>query len=328
MIKVKRIGLSKMHLLEVRSLIKEVTAIVEWHNPEALNLGNIYDLLLEQKEKIELLKSPYGRHPLTGKYKDFHEMRLAYVALITTNMRSIAAGKFNHPRHLIPVAYPIVKSYLFYLRKENRIVVGQRIRGFMQQLEKNPEEMEAFVTLGFKKDIENLKKANEECINTAALRLTDKSKRPRVDKKLIAREAEDVIRLLVDQINQYQRSYKNLDYTLLVNELNELLTEYSKNINTRTTINKRSAKKKKEAAEKKTALDNKVKTDLDPASKQTTQSTDITTTNQTSNLPARIDKNWTNEHLQKLIDMLKSLEGNKDKGKNEKKNKGEDKSKD
>ncbi len=189
MIKVKRIGLSKMHLLEVRSLIKEVIAIVERHNPEALHLGNMYDLLLEQKEKIELLKSPYGRHPLTGKYKDFHEMRLAYVALITTNMRSIAAGKFDHPRHLIPVAYPIVKVYLFYLRKENRIVVGQRIRGFIQQLEKNPEEMEAFVTLGFKKDIEKLKKANEDCINAAALRLTDKSKRPRVDKKLIAREA-------------------------------------------------------------------------------------------------------------------------------------------
>ena len=327
MIKVKRIGLSKMHLLEVRSLIKEVTAIVEWHNPEALNLGNIYDLLLEQKEKIELLKSPYGRHPLTGKYKDFHEMRLAYVALITTNMRSIAAGKFDHPRHLIPVAYPIVKVYLFYLRKENRIVVGQRIRGFIQQLEKNPEEMEAFVTLGFKKDIEKLKKANEDCINAAALRLTDKSKRPRVDKKLIAREAEDVISLLVDQVNQYQRSYKNLDYTLLVNELNELLTEYSKNINTRTTINKRSAKKKKEAADNKAVLDNKAKTDLNPASDETSQSTDSTTTNQTSNLPAKIEKNWTNEHLQKLIDMLKSLDENKNKGKDEDKNEKGDKSK-
>ena len=327
MIKVKRIGLSKMHLLEVRSLIKEVTAIVEWHNPEALNLGNIYDLLLEQKEKIELLKSPYGRHPLTGKYKDFHEMRLAYVALITTNMRSIAAGKFDHPRHLIPVAYPIVKVYLFYLRKENRIVVGQRIRGFIQQLEKNPEEMEAFVTLGFKKDIEKLKKANEDCINAAALRLTDKSKRPRVDKKLIAREAEDVIRLFVDQVNQYQRSYKNLDYTLLVNELNELLTEYSKNINTRTTINKRSAKKKKEAADKKAVLDNKAKTDLNPASDETSQSTDSTTTNQTSNLPAKIEKNWTNEHLQRLIDMLKSLDENKNKGKDEDKNEKGDKSK-
>ena len=124
MIKVRRIALSKMQFLEVNSFVKDVVLVVEKHNPKALRLGDMYELLLEQRSYTAFLNSPYGRHPITLEYNRLHELRLSYVAFISKQIRAIVIGKFDNTQHLVEVAYPVVKNYLFYMRQNNRQVIS------------------------------------------------------------------------------------------------------------------------------------------------------------------------------------------------------------
>ena len=117
------------------------------------------------------------------------------------------------------------------------------------------------------------------------------------------------MRYVFDNINRYQRTFKDLNYEPLINELNGQLTVFSKNINLRTTLNKKKAKQ----ANKSDKKDNKT----------TTNTKNIAQNKQSSNLPAIIEKNQVNDALQNMLDMLKKMKDDKDKGM-DKKNKPEE----
>lgn len=67
-----------------------------------------------------------------------------------------------------------------------------------------------------------------------------------------------MMRLFFEQVNSYQRTFKDIDYQPLIRDLNVTLTEYSKLLKTRVATNKRRARKKKALAEKEVAA-NKMK---------------------------------------------------------------------
>lgn len=301
MIKIKNITLSKLLLTEIDTLVDEVTQAVGRNNPELLRLSDTYELLLEQKMLTAKIKIPYRGHSLTSLCKKLNEQRIIHASILATHVRALEIGKFEKTQHLVDIAYPLVKLHLMEIRKNNRVLITGKIRSFIYQLQDNPKEMDAFVKLGFKKHIEDLAEANKTYREVHRERKVQISKRPKVNKKAISADAQDMLRYFFHQIRRYQHSYKHLNYEPLINELNVVLAVHSKNINFRTTINERKNKQAKKTAEK-TIHDNK-------------------TSYESNNLPAVIQKEEMNLALLNMVKALKSKKEDKSINKKPKKRK-------
>ncbi len=299
MIEIKTIPLSKLLILEMNPLMGNVIRILKSHNPELLRLTDTLKVLEDEELQTKKLDVPYRGHALTETHQKLHEKRLSFAAYISQKLRSIYTGDYNNTREYSEIAYPFMKIHLEYLREETRWGAETKIEVFLTGLKLNPEMMEVFVKLGFKKDLEELERMNDECNAIYSLMQKQKSERPKIDKKAILKDAQSTLRYAFHQINRYQRTFKHLDYSPLINELNEQLTVFSKNISLRTTLNKKRANEKKKSGKE----DN-----------TTTSNNNIAQNKHSSNLPAIIERNQVNDALQNMLDMLKKMKDDKDKG--------------
>ena len=299
MIEIKTIPLSKLLILEMNPLMGNVIRILKSHNPELLRLTDTLKVLEDEELQTKKLDVPYRGHALTETHQKLHEKRLSFAAYISQKLRSIYTGDYNNTREYSEIAYPFMKIHLEYLREETRWGAETKIEVFLTGLKLNPEMMEVFVKLGFKKDLEELERMNDECNAIYYLMQKQKSERPKIDKKAILKDAQSTLRYAFHQINRYQRTFKHLDYSPLINELNEQLTVFSKNISLRTTLNKKRANEKKKS---------------DKEDNTTTSNNNIAQNKHSSNLPAIIERNQVNDALQNMLDMLKKMKDDKDKG--------------
>lgn len=250
MVETSKIALSKLLKIEVPRLLDQVLVVLEQHNLEELHLDTMYNVLLEQKANANLLIDPYGSHPLTSTLNELHAKRLNYASLIYSKLQYLDKPHFHETLHLVKKTKPIVKHYLSYLGQKSRNTVLDSIEAFFQYLKDEPEVEEALIALGLQSYLEELQQANDEHEETWLQRLTDISQRPEVDTVKTKKKVQKAMRRFFDQVDSCQSIYKDVDYQPLISELNELLTKYSKMINTRAAINKRRAKKAKENKEK------------------------------------------------------------------------------
>ena len=250
MIEIKKISFSKLYKLEVPALLGQIIETIEKYNPEALRLIDIYDLLLQQNENAEILTVPYGKHSLTKKLSDLHKKRVKYAALITMQMRALKKADFEDTQHWVEVAERAVKINLTYLGQKRQFEVRDKINNFFSCLEKEVEVEEALNALGLQPYLKELEKTNME----HDLLMTKKQKeirsRPKGEEsRMVERESQYTMRLFLDILESQQRAFKHLNYEPLANELNGIMTRFSKMIKSRAAVNKRRAKKAKATKE-------------------------------------------------------------------------------
>ena len=249
MIEIKKIALSKLQKLEVPAFLGKVILLLERHNIEELRLNDIYDLLLEQKIKSEVLTVPYGEHPLTEELDRLHKRRLKYAALINMQMRALDKADLQEMQRNVKIAKGEVKTYLAYLGQKSRLVAYNNINGFFNQLSINHPLQEAMTSLGFQPYLHELRKTNKEHYALSKKRKESIRNRPQVDFRLVQREIQRILRLFFEQLETYQKSFKHLNYVPLANDMNQLIPVYTKLIKSRAAVNKRRAKKAKAAKE-------------------------------------------------------------------------------
>ena len=247
MVKIQQIALTKLLKLELPQFVKQVTKCLEKHNLEVLKLKDTYELLKEQRSKMALLKVSYGKHPLTKKIHQLHLKRIKYAAAITSQMIFLSKMDAEDTRSLVQLAHPMVKIHLYYLRQNNRFEIDQIITIFFKQLNEKPEVLNALEALGLKYYLDELKRANDEHYKLSNERTSDISQRPKIDTLAVQREAHYVLRGLFEQINFYQFTYRDIDYSKMIGEINGLITRFSGLIHIRETCNK--TRKAKASAE-------------------------------------------------------------------------------
>ena len=235
MVKIQKIALTKLLKLELPQFVKQVTECIEKHNPKALKLQDAYEILVDQRNKMALLKVPYGPHILTGEIHKLHLKRLKYSAAITSQMNFIRKMDHDDTNELVQLAHPIVELHLYYLRQNNQFVIDQTVSIFFDQLSKNPDILNAFQALGFKLYLDELKKSNDEHYKLSNERSKQISQRPKIDTVAVQKEAHYVLRALFEQINFFQFTYKEIDYSALIAEINGLITRFSGLIHIRAT---------------------------------------------------------------------------------------------
>lgn len=259
MAKIDKIALTKLLKLELPQFVKLVTACVEKHNPKALKLQDAHEMLKDQRNKMKLLVAPYGSHPLTEQIHQIHLKRLKFAAAITLQMNMFRKLDFEDSRELVRIAHPMVKDHLHYLRQNNRVIIDRTIDVFFKQLEDNPNEHHALEMLGLKYCLDELRSANDEHCKLSTVRSKQLSERPKIDSSGIQKEAQYVLRAFFEQINFFQFTYRDVDYTPLISELNRLIARFTGLINTRAT---RGETRKKKAEARTANID--IQTDVTP----------------------------------------------------------------
>ena len=244
--KIENIALTKLLKLELPEFVYKVIGIIEKRDPASLKLEHVLALLQEQYEKTNQLKPPYGRHALSATIDSLHKKRLKYVAAISREMHTCRNLEVEEMKDFVNITYPLVRDNLHYLRQNNRSVINSMITNFFIQINKDAEVQKAFEKLGFYRYIDVLRKTQDELYDLTMLRDIELSQRPKGATPAIKKEAQYVLRAVFEQINLFQFSFKDIDYSQLIAELNTLIARYNGLINTRASRNV--TRKKKSAA--------------------------------------------------------------------------------
>ena len=303
MTKLRKIALTKLLKLELPQFAEDVIRVTAKYDPTALKIQNSFDTLAAQQPKMNLLEVPYGPHPLTEKMHQLHKERLKYAALITMQMRVLQKADLENTRDLVQISRPIVRIHLNFLRQNNRQVISRAIKSLFLYFDENPQVRDALDTLGFKKYLDELIKANTLYEELLIERAEQISERPKVDVAAIRHEIQYFLRILFDQISFYQHINKEADYSPLICELNEVIAGYSKIIKTRATCYK--TRKRKTSAKT-------IEPELTEVVKKTTPLKTLSTNNEankkekeeikTKNTTNRIDKqSLPVKHLMKIL---------------------------
>lgn len=250
MIKVKEIAVSRLLKIEVLVLLEDVVRIVEEHDPEALQLQDVYNILKNQEDKIQFFTQPHRKHLLTPKLDILRKKRLKCASLIAGQVSSLEKSFLPAIQLMAETASWLSETYLTYLGQMNQYDIDTQIRLFFSNLEKSSDEQKAFQSLGLQPYLDELEKLNEACQDVFRNRARDIKERPPTGDRALERETQRMLRMFFDNVNYTQQAYKDVDYTPFISRLNVELTTCSKNIKTRIATNKRKAKKKKEAAAK------------------------------------------------------------------------------
>ena len=128
-----------------------------------------------------------------------------------------------------------------------------------------------------------MERLNNEHTHLYSKRARDIENRPPTSDRSLEVETQKKLRLFFEQVNSFQNTFTDIDYTPFIYELNLTLAEYSRSIKTRIATNKRRARKKAKAVKKnnnKSKTENKTATQLKPQTKSSTSTTTTTTTTQ------------------------------------------------
>lgn len=235
----KRISLSKVLKLELPELVNGVIRIIEKHNPDALGLHSILDLLKEQQQQLKLLVISPTYNPLTPKAQLLSEKELQCVGAIVSHMQFIVRTDIESMRSATTIANPIVVRFLSGLRKNNASVINETIHQFLDHLDKHPKVYDALSSLGFQPFVDEIRK-----VNPLKLEVMDERDgrnqitTPKVDSKLIQQKAQNDLSFVFDYLDTFRSYDHNPNIDSLIKELNILLTRYATLINTRKTHNK------------------------------------------------------------------------------------------
>lgn len=250
MTEIKKIPLSRLFKIEVPNLLKDIVESVAKHNPEALHLQDLYNLLKLQMDKAIVLTKSYGKHPLTEELTRLHKKRVGYAVLINMQLKSLAQMDCEKTKLWVKQAQLISKGRLTYLGQKRQVDVEFKITEFFSQLRHsfNTECLKAFVGLGLQHFLDEMENANLKHKELSYERIRDIKDRPKTSDRVLERETERLMQLFFEQVNFYQKIYKDIDYSPLIREINVELTRNSKLLKTRIATNKRKAKKKALAA--------------------------------------------------------------------------------
>lgn len=248
MIKVKEIAVSRLLKIEVLVLLEDVVSILEEHNPKALQLQDVYNILKTQEEKIKFFTQPNREHRLTAKLDILRKKRLKCASLIAGQVSSFQKSFLPAIQLMAETASWLSETYLTYLGQMNQYDIDTQIRLFFGNLEDSSDEQEAFHSLGLQPYLVELEKLNEACQDVFRNRARDIKERPPTGDRALERETQRMLRMFFENVNYTQQAFKDIDYTPFISRLNVELTTCSKNIKTRIATNKRKAKKKADAA--------------------------------------------------------------------------------
>ena len=248
--RLKSISLSKLHQVELISLVEDVLNILEKHDLSALHIKEASEMLIHYYPQVIKLAREYGPCSVVNELNAFHIKRVEYAGSIFTQVHTLERLKGESLKNELLIARLIVQLHLKGIRKHNRANVNGKLWNFFNTLDNDPKTKDSFQKLGLLDYVEELRDLDKRYNELYDLRCKSKAEASkRSENKGIQNRAEELLRLLFLQLQQAQLTYPELEdeYVPLFSQLNRMIPHYTKLIRTRATLNKKRAAAKAKA---------------------------------------------------------------------------------
>lgn len=246
--KIRSINLSKLRKLDLPDLAESTIKVIEDFDPEVLKIKEAYDLLVAKQPAIDILKKEYGPHVITPELRRLRRERKAYIAVIATQARSLSSLEMEGSENGVKAAGMHCE---FYLKNYDRLSERNkylRLSEFFREIEENEELETACSEMGLTSHLNDLRSVHSRLKVKWETRDSSIAARPKVNIPPIARSLRNAMSNMFSQINNAQSENLELDYSLLISELNRKIAHYTSLINTRmTTAEKKKAMEEAEA---------------------------------------------------------------------------------
>lgn len=248
MIKITRVPIGTIRILEYPEFATNVVEIVEKHDPAALKIEGVTNLVKAQLLEVDKITVKVRRHPITTELINLRASRSKTLGAILSLIQGYAKVQVPALKEAADIALPFLIKFMNKIHKSTNFVKNKKIDLMLQELDGNTELLTALNTLGFTVLLDELKTNYQAIIANQITRREMKSVTPRLIAQKVMTNATMAINSLFKTIEINQLAEKNMDYMPLVNELNEMLNEYKIILTQRQTLNLKAGAKKKTVA--------------------------------------------------------------------------------
>lgn len=241
---IHRFLVNMLRFTELPDLMAGVVRIVESHNPEALKILSVFNLLKEHQTEVEKLRVEKRKHELT---EEIEELRKKQDNILGALLNLMKGHKKAAPGELLTARATVMHVLDMYLRGillKNNFTKMRLTKEMLDATGGSDAMQTALQQLGYSVLIEALSVNYNAIVAAQNERTASRSAKTRVNKAEVKRKAAKLLTSLFNTIEINQEAESTINYQPLVNELNDFLLIYKQQMLQRYTVNRTARIKK------------------------------------------------------------------------------------
>lgn len=241
--KIIQVPFSKVQKLAFPELVNTVVSIVSKHNPDAFYIRTYYDFLLEA-QTLNTKLSAANRN--TEESKALIELKLkrnrVLSAIIgeTKNRKRVNLPAYTNDQTIVSL---FIEGFIGNIQSNVSKIKTERIKQLFAEMDGNNALQQAIQNVGLMAYMNELRNIQLSIDTNTTKDIEQKAARPKLQETTaVITKMRLALRNLLGAIEFGVYAYPNMDYSSLINELNELLVKYSSEIKAKTTRSKNAVK--------------------------------------------------------------------------------------
>jgi len=227
--------------LEYPELINDVIAITDKYDPEALFINGMYVVLKQQQPLLKNLEVVYKKSSDTEVLKKFRSRREDLLKAILSQTKGLVKANVTSQAESLKLILPFVGKYFNSIISDNNKTRSERIKQMFIKLDEDADLNDAVTSVGLSIYINELRSLKINIEDTQNARRKSNSDRLRMRTNEVKVTISTALTNFLKLIELAIIEHPTVDYSPLVNELNELFITYSSDIKARNTRNKNAA---------------------------------------------------------------------------------------
>lgn len=227
MLKIKNYSsISDFRKYELSEILESISGIIASHNPESLGVNGMYELLIAQRAEVNKLKEEPKGFPLQTRYKALGMQRDKLVVAIMSGIRAIDKAALSTQTEKSIVVIPTIRRYLHSFRKLNLTEKLEKSAVLLKELD-TTECNVALEALGLKVYFDELKLLQTELTELATGSKNMVIGFRKSHTQSVKRAVTGAIRNMFKAIELAAIDHPDKDYSELIHEINNYLSNYS-----------------------------------------------------------------------------------------------------
>ena len=238
--------LSKLWKLERVEYVNQVIKIVDEHDPEALKISDMYNLLVARQPEIDQLNVRYRAHPMTVSIQHLRSLRGLHISNILGRLKLVRKEKGDLDGDVRLVRTEIDRHFGNFRSSKNEAIKIQKVDKFNTAVEASQELEEALSELGFTSLMNDLRSVHSRIKSNSELRNKSIAARPQTKTNDLQKVVDDSIVNLFTDIRLAMLRNPEINYNPLIADLNKVTLIFDNYINIRMGQSERKAEEKAE----------------------------------------------------------------------------------
>lgn len=238
--------LSKLWKLERVEYVNQVIKIVDEHDPEALKISDMYNLLVARQPEIDQLNVRYRAHPMTVSIQHLRSLRGLHISNILGRLKLVRKEKGDLDGDVRLVRTEIDRHFGNFRSSKNEAIKIQKVDKFNTAVEASQELEEALSELGFTSLMNDLRSVHSRIKSNSELRNKSIAARPQTKTNDLQKAVDDSIVNLFTDIRLAMLRNPEINYNPLIADLNKVTLIFDNYINIRMGQSERRAEEKAE----------------------------------------------------------------------------------